>query len=227
MRWSRLAIALGAAVGILSPSAATVAFLVRPSSQDIPFAKAFSALANRGVDTGPAAVPVAKPGASGPSALPGNGASLGGSAGFAFTESSLQYALGVPSSGARGLGGSVFAAGGGFPSNGAGLGSFSGLRFADRGASGGSAGGISAFMLGGGQFAGQQVSPLYLGFNDRVADAAIDAAFDSSPAIRPLAVPSDIAAVPEPGTWALLLLGFGALGVFLRAERRKTAVPQA
>jgi PEP-CTERM motif len=30
--------------------------------------------------------------------------------------------------------------------------------------------------------------------------------------------------VPEPASWALMLVGFGALGVALRASRRKTVV---
>jgi hypothetical protein len=33
-----------------------------------------------------------------------------------------------------------------------------------------------------------------------------------------------VSAVPEPGTWALMLVGFGALGSGLRAARRRTAL---
>ena len=35
------------------------------------------------------------------------------------------------------------------------------------------------------------------------------------------------AAVPEPGTWALMLLGFGAVGFSMRRQRRVTASLQA
>ncbi|NJC04930.1 hypothetical protein GGQ97_000723 [Sphingomonas kaistensis] len=34
-----------------------------------------------------------------------------------------------------------------------------------------------------------------------------------------------VGAVPEPGTWALMLVGFGAIGASLRRRRRATAVP--
>lgn len=34
-------------------------------------------------------------------------------------------------------------------------------------------------------------------------------------------------AVPEPGTWAMMLLGFGAVGVSMRRRRRSTAMLQA
>lgn len=37
---------------------------------------------------------------------------------------------------------------------------------------------------------------------------------------------ASIAAVPEPGTWALMLLGFGAVGFSMRRQRRVTAMPQ-
>lgn len=37
---------------------------------------------------------------------------------------------------------------------------------------------------------------------------------------------SPTAAVPEPGTWAMMLLGFGAVGVSMRRRRRTTNVPQ-
>lgn len=36
----------------------------------------------------------------------------------------------------------------------------------------------------------------------------------------------NIAAVPEPGTWALMLLGFGAIGLTMRSRRRSTALAQ-
>lgn len=35
-----------------------------------------------------------------------------------------------------------------------------------------------------------------------------------------------VAAVPEPGTWALMLIGFGAAGASLRRRRRHAVIPQ-
>jgi len=35
-----------------------------------------------------------------------------------------------------------------------------------------------------------------------------------------------VAAVPEPSTWALMLLGFGGMGVAMRRQRRASALPQ-
>jgi hypothetical protein len=35
-----------------------------------------------------------------------------------------------------------------------------------------------------------------------------------------------VAAVPEPGTWALMLVGFGAAGASLRRRRRHSLIPQ-
>lgn len=35
-----------------------------------------------------------------------------------------------------------------------------------------------------------------------------------------------VAAVPEPGTWAMMLLGFGAIGFSMRRGRRVKAIPQ-
>ena len=40
-----------------------------------------------------------------------------------------------------------------------------------------------------------------------------------------LSITQVAAGVPEPGTWAMMLLGFGAIGVALR--RRKAALPLA
>ena len=34
-------------------------------------------------------------------------------------------------------------------------------------------------------------------------------------------------AIPEPGTWAMMLLGFGAMGIAMRRRRRPTALAQA
>ena len=35
-----------------------------------------------------------------------------------------------------------------------------------------------------------------------------------------------VAAVPEPGTWAMMLVGFGAIGVSMRRRRAISAIPQ-
>jgi hypothetical protein len=35
-----------------------------------------------------------------------------------------------------------------------------------------------------------------------------------------------VAAVPEPGTWAMMILGFGAMGVAMRRRRTLSALPQ-
>lgn len=37
---------------------------------------------------------------------------------------------------------------------------------------------------------------------------------------------SSVAAVPEPATWAMMLLGFGAIGASMRRRRRVTAIAQ-
>ena len=34
-----------------------------------------------------------------------------------------------------------------------------------------------------------------------------------------------VAAVPEPATWAMMILGFGAIGAALRSKRRRNAAP--
>jgi hypothetical protein len=34
----------------------------------------------------------------------------------------------------------------------------------------------------------------------------------------------NVAAVPEPATWAVMLVGFGAMGASMRAARRKSAI---
>ena len=45
---------------------------------------------------------------------------------------------------------------------------------------------------------------------------------DDSWGIDNLSVTSSTGGVPEPATWALMLLGFGGLGTALRSRRRAT-----
>jgi hypothetical protein len=47
----------------------------------------------------------------------------------------------------------------------------------------------------------------------------IDAGFSSGAVLDNVAISS---AVPEPATWAMMLLGFGATGAMLRSDRRRT-----
>lgn len=42
-----------------------------------------------------------------------------------------------------------------------------------------------------------------------------------------IAITTTAPAVPEPGTWALMLLGFGAVGYSMRRCRKATAVPRS
>ncbi len=69
------------------------------------------------------------------------------------------------------------------------------------------------------------MSAIYLWNNVRAGDIRLTDTQGYSNAVlyRAAAV---TAAVPEPGTWALMLLGFGGVGVSIRRRRRETLIPQ-
>ena len=61
---------------------------------------------------------------------------------------------------------------------------------------------------------------------DRITTSAVDAGGVGTP--TPVALTSfSVSAVPEPATWALFFLGFGAIGWTMRGERRKGTVAVA
>lgn len=71
----------------------------------------------------------------------------------------------------------------------------------------------------------QNVSAIYLWNNVKAGDVKLTDTQGYSNAVlyRASAV---TAAVPEPGTWALMLLGFGGIGTAMRRRRRETFIPQ-
>lgn len=74
-----------------------------------------------------------------------------------------------------------------------------------------------AIFLGNTQKSGSALSTFYFGYDDQVTKADND--YDDM-IIRATVT----SAVPEPATWATLLLGFGAIGGVMRAKRRKPKV---
>lgn len=78
------------------------------------------------------------------------------------------------------------------------------------------------FAIGNGQnFFGIQATG-----GDTITSIAFNANGTGVADLRQLRVGGITAAVPEPGTWALMLLGFGAVGASLRRRRRTTHLPQ-
>lgn len=71
-----------------------------------------------------------------------------------------------------------------------------------------------AIFLGKNQTSGEHLSTFYFGYDDQVTSADND--YDDM-IIRATVT----SAVPEPATWAMLLVGFAAIGGALRVNRRK------
>ncbi len=72
----------------------------------------------------------------------------------------------------------------------------------------------------------------FFGFARLNSDGTLDFAFESQPntaiiAGSAITGPLQVGAVPEPGTWAMMLFGFGALGTMLRRRRRLDAPARA
>ena len=91
-----------------------------------------------------------------------------------------------------------------------------------------SSGGVTAtigadgfgIFLGPNQVSGQSFSTFYLGYDDQITNADDNHDdFIVRATVRP--------AVPEPATWAMMLVGFGAMGVSLRRRRRTSTLLQA
>jgi hypothetical protein len=70
----------------------------------------------------------------------------------------------------------------------------------------------------------------FFGFSATGGDTITSIAFNTNGSgvadLRQLRLGGLSAAVPEPGTWALMLVGFGAVGVSMRRRRRETHLPQ-
>jgi hypothetical protein len=89
-----------------------------------------------------------------------------------------------------------------------------------------SAGGQVLIGLHWGNVPGPQgnVSAFYLW--DNVATGAIRLTDTQGYSNAVLYRSTAVAAVPEPGTWALMLVGFGAVGGAMRRRRREAVIPQ-
>ena len=70
-----------------------------------------------------------------------------------------------------------------------------------------------------GTVSGQSLSTFYFAYDDQATNPDRD--YDDM-IIRAVVHP----AVPEPATWAMMLVGFGGMGVALRRRRRQTGFTQ-
>ena len=68
-----------------------------------------------------------------------------------------------------------------------------------------------------GAVTGQNVSTFYFGYDDQPTNPDRD--FDD------MIIRATVQAVPEPATWAMMLVGFGAIGFAMRRSRKRI-IPQ-
>lgn len=211
MRYLRVALVMTAALSLVAPSAAKSAIIVDfTNAQAVPGSNNFGAgLAGLGLTryvTSGANLTLTAPGTISFEFL---GSESRFSDAFeapdvAFTEtSSFENRFATPTA----IGTSTFAAG-----------SLAGLlRFVSSGGRTATLGeeGFTVF-LDPNQTPGQETSVFYIGFDDQISGQDDD--FDD------LIVRGTLTgAIPEPGTWALLLMGFGLVGGLLRVRRRTRA----
>ncbi len=75
---------------------------------------------------------------------------------------------------------------------------------------------------------GDQSVSQYVQFAATAGESILSASFTNSPAFDAFEVSNfSVAAVPEPGTWAMMLVGFGMMGASMRYRRRSTSTVYA
>ncbi|UUR08895.1 PEPxxWA-CTERM sorting domain-containing protein [Sphingomonas glaciei] len=89
--------------------------------------------------------------------------------------------------------------------------------------SGSTSGGLALSVVGGGgiSFAGDPLFAGYEGSPTFVPGDYIGTGEVGGPTIYNISIRNVTAAVPEPATWAMMLLGFGTIGVTTRHRRRR------